>query len=116
MNFNDKAIKASEDVKSEMQRLNENLLDPLTVYTCPDNYITIGLLNVRSLVSKLPDIECDASASILCFTETWLQPDIESPVVRGKNQSLRSDRASGDIKGGVLVNLADNIKISNKHL
>ena len=56
-----------------------------------------------------------ASASILCFTETWLQPDIESPVVRGKNQSLRSDRASGDRKGGVLVNLADNIKISNDY-
>ena len=65
VNFNDKAIKASEDVKSEMQRLNENLLDPLTVYTCPDNYITIGLLNVRSLVSKLPDIECD-DCSCIC--------------------------------------------------
>ena len=38
-------------------------------------------------MSKLPDIESDdslASASILCFTETWLQPDIKSPVVLGK--------------------------------
>ena len=71
INFNAKAIKASQDVKDE--RLNKNQLSPLPMFTCPDNYISIALLNVRSLVAKLPDIECDhslTSASILCFTET----------------------------------------------
>ena len=49
VNFNEKAIKASKDVKDEMERLNENLLSPLPVYTCPHNCITLALLNVRSL-------------------------------------------------------------------
>ena len=31
VNFNEKAIKASKDVKDEMERLNENLLSPLRV-------------------------------------------------------------------------------------
>ena len=38
VNFNNKAIKASNYVKDEMERLNENLLSPLPVYTCPHNY------------------------------------------------------------------------------
>ena len=61
VNYNEKAIKASKDVKDEMERLNENLLSPLPVYTCPHNYITLALLNVRSPNAKLFDIECDDS-------------------------------------------------------
>ena len=113
VNFNEKAIKASQDVKNEMQRLNDNLLSPLPVYVCPDNHITLALLNVRSLNAKLPDIEYDDSltcASILCFTETWLTPQMEIPYVRGNYQAARADRTSGDNKGGVLVSLSDNIR------
>ena len=72
VNFNEKAIKATKDVKDEMKRRNENLLSPLPIYNCSHNYITFALLNVWSLNA---DIECDdslACAIILCFTETWL--------------------------------------------
>ena len=114
VNFNEKAIKASEDVKAGMERLNTNLLSPLPVYTCPDNYITLALLNIRSLYAKLADIDCDdslACASILCFTETWLTPQMETPCVRDNWQAARADRLSGDNKGGVLVSFSDTIRL-----
>ena len=117
VNFNEKAIKASQDVKGEMERLNKNLLSPLPMFTCPDNHISIALLNVRSLVAKLPDIECDhslTSASILCFTETWLTPQLSSPNILGNHQPIRSDRTSGDNKGGVLISIPANVQTSNE--
>jgi len=69
------------------------------MFACPDNYISIALLNVRSIVAKLPesDIEHDhslTSASILCFPETWLTPQLSSPVILGHHQVIRSDRMS----------------------
>ena len=117
INFNAKTIKASQDVKDEMERLNKNLLSPLPMFTCPDNCISIALLNVRSNVAKLPDIECDhslTSASILCFTETWLKPQLSSPVTLGNHQVIRSDRTSGDNKGGVLISIPTNMQASNE--
>ena len=112
LNFNDKAIKASDD--TDMHRLNNNLLSPLPLYTCPDNYNTIALLNVRSLILKLPDVNSDpslAAASILCFTETWLSPPIETPDIRGNCQTLRADHGSGERKGGVLISLPENVEV-----
>ena len=117
INFNAKVIKASQDVKDEMERLNNNLLSPLPMFTCPDNYISIALLNIRSLVAMLPDIQCDhslTSASILCFTETWLTPQVSSPVILGNHQVTRSDRTSGDNKGGVLISIPANMQASNE--
>ena len=117
INFNAKAIKANQDVKDEMKRLNKNLLSPLPIFTCPDNFISIALLNVRSLVAKLPDIECDpslTSASILCFTETWLTPQLSSPVILDNHQAIRSNRTSGDNKGGVLISTPANMQASNE--
>ena len=61
-----------------------------------------------------PDLECDDSltcASILCFTETWLTPQMVTSCVRGNNQAIRADRTSGNNKGGVLVSLSDNVKV-----
>lgn len=119
LNFNNKVIKASDDVKNEMVRFNQNLLCPLPVYTCPDDYITIALLNVRSLLPKLPDIESDdsfASASIFCFTETWLEPGlIESPSIRGNHGFVRLDNVSGEKKGGVLISYPERIQIVNSY-
>ena len=115
LNFNETVIKASDDVKNEMIRLNDKVLSPLPVYVNPEHYITIALLNVRSLIPKLPDIECDDSlavASIYCFTETWLQPGIESPsLICGNSTSMRVDSASGDRKGGVFISLPESVKI-----
>ena len=91
------------------------------MFACPDNYISIALLNVRSIVAKLPesdsDIEHDhslTSASILCFPETWLTPELSSPVILGHHQVIRSDRMSGDNKGGALISIPTNIQASNQ--
>ena len=119
INFNAKAIKASQDVKDEVKRLKKNLLSPLPMFACPDNYISIALLNVRSIVAKLPEsaIERDhsyTSASILCFTETWLTPELSSTIILGHHQVIRSDRMSGDNKGGALISIPTNIQASNQ--
>ena len=37
INFNAKAIKASQDSKDEVERLTKNLLSPLPMFACPDN-------------------------------------------------------------------------------
>ena len=78
LNFNSKSIKKSIDVENEMVRLNNNLFPPIPQVLCDSaSHFTITLLNMRSLVTKLPDISCDnslRSASILCFCETWLNP------------------------------------------
>jgi len=70
-------------------------------------------------VAKLPesDIERDhslTSASILCFTETWLTPQLSSPVILGHHQVIRSDRMSGDNKGEVLISIPANVQASNQ--
>ena len=61
VNFNPKANKASDNVKEEMARLAQNLLCPLPLFTPPNHSYTIALLNVRSILPKLPDIDCDSS-------------------------------------------------------
>ena len=67
LNFSSKAIKASQDVNEPSDH---------------DDGIKRALLNSRSIVSKLPDIEQDTnftSANVACFTETWLKPNQNSP-------------------------------------
>ena len=59
LNFNNKAIKKSIDVENEMLRLNSNLLQPLPEVLSDPYHLTIALLNVRSIVAKLPDIHAD---------------------------------------------------------
>ena len=58
-----------------MARLNTNLLQPLPDVSCDSaSHVPIALLNVRSILAKLPDIRADknlTSASILFFSETW---------------------------------------------
>ena len=77
LNFTNKAIKKSIDVENEMLRLNSNLLHPLPDLLNDPYHLTIALLNVRSIMAKLPDIHADKnlrSASIPCFCETWRNP------------------------------------------
>ncbi len=86
LNFNPIAIKASGDIKTEMERLTGNLLNFSAVipaiYSPDSNTITVVLLNVRSISSKFPDIVQDAtliSADVACITETWLRQSQTSP-------------------------------------
>ena len=70
LNFNAKAIKKSTDVENEMVRLTSNLLQPMPQMSSGPYHVTIVLLNIRSLVAKLPDMRAEnslRSASILCF-------------------------------------------------
>ncbi len=119
VNFDPKAIKASQDVKKEVERLSEHLWKPLPVFTCPplaDNVISIALLNIRSIVPKIPDIERDSSlesATILCFTETWLTRRQMSPVFFDHHTVVRSDRVSGENKGGVMISMPQTMLISD---
>ena len=82
LHFNGKAIKNSTEVENE---INSNRLQPLPQVLCDSSsQFTIALLNVRSILAKLPDIAADnrlKSASVLCFCETWLNPSQLSPVI-----------------------------------
>ena len=97
LNFDPKAIKASDAVKAEMQRLSQNILIPIPVYyslQSLSHHITITLLNVRSISPKLPDIHHDQllkSAAILCFTEAWLSQQRASPTLVDNHTVLRCE-------------------------
>ena len=105
-NLNVKAIKKSIDVENEMFRLNSNLLQPVPPVSCDSScQVTIALLNVRSILAKLPDIRADhslRSVSILCFCETWLNASQPSPVLLHNQIDIRCDRITCENKGGVL--------------
>ena len=116
LNFSASAIKKSNDVHSEMIRLNTKLLPTVHKLQCHHNHVTIALLNIRSIVAKLPDIACDDNlkyASILCFCETWLTPPRPSPVVQKNQIAVRCDRASGDNKGGVMISVPECMQPTN---
>ena len=116
-NFNAKAIKKSIDVESEMVRLNTNLLQPVPEVACDSSsHITIALLNVRSILAKLPDIGADSSlrsASILCFCETWINASQPSPVLLDNQIDIRCDRITCESKGGVLMCVPSRMNPSN---
>ena len=119
LNFNSTAIKKSIDVENEMFRLNSNLLQPVSQITCdPSSHVTIALLNVRSILAKLPDIRADhslRSASILCFCETWLSASQPSPVLLDDQIDIRCDRVTCENKGGVLLCVPSHMNPSNVH-
>ena len=110
LNFNPNAIKASQHVKLEMERLNNYLLNPIPVITnlLPlASHISIALLNTRSILIKLPDINQDDSlkfSHVVCFTETWLKHDQHSPNLADHQVIARKDRdIINNTKGGVLI-------------
>ena len=90
-----------------MVRLNANLLQSVLEASCdPFSCVTIALLNVRSILAKLPDIRADnslKSASILCFCETWLNASQPSPILLEHQIDIRCDRVTCENKGGVLI-------------
>ena len=73
------------------------------VQLLPSTHLTVALLNVRFIVSKLNDIHADHflnSADVLCFCETPEQP---SPIVKADHVIHRCDRATSDHKGGTML-------------
>lgn len=59
LNFTNKAIKKSINVDNEMFRLNSKLLPPLPEMPYEPSHVTIALLNVMSMLAKLPDVRAD---------------------------------------------------------
>ena len=124
LNFNRKAIKKSLDVEKEMVRLNSNLLQPIPQVMCNSiscSHLVIALLNVRSLVAKLPDVISNnslmsvMSAGILCFCETWLNPSQPSPVLKNDMVDIRYDRLTCENKGGVIMYVPSQMHPTNLH-
>ena len=121
MNFNAAAIKASIDIQNEITRLNTKLLENVPSLHCESlssSLVTIALLNVRSVVPKLPDIACDPQmkcASILSFYETWLTKTQPSPIISHAPLCIRCDRASDDNKGGVMICVSQDIRLTESH-
>ena len=117
VNFNAKAIRKSDLVDNEMTRLRSKLLQTVPPLQCPSctSHVTIALLNVRSIVAKLPDVEADhdlRSANVLCFCETWLSSVQPSPVVNKEHVVLRCDRLLNDHKGGAMISVHNIIQVS----
>jgi hypothetical protein len=118
VNFNPSAIKHSEKVEEEMCRLQNKTLPPLPLLQCQllpsTQHFTISLLNVRSIKPKICDItsdSCLALASIVCFTETWLCDQDDSPQLFDNHVILRCDRTSGNHCGGVMISLINTITV-----
>ena len=118
LNFTSKAIKKSIDVDNEMCRLNSNTLQPLPEVPYEPSHVTFALLNVRSIVAKLPDIRADInlkSANILCFCETWLNASQPSPMLLDDQIDIRCDRMTNENRGGVLICVPGLMSPTNMH-
>ena len=101
-----------------MARLNTRLLQTVPQFSCPNNSVTIALLNERSINAKLSDIHKDSSlnrASVMCFCETWLTPTLRSPLVLDNQIDIRCDRATGDNNGGVMICCPQTMEPSRTH-
>ena len=102
-----------------MVRLNSNLLQPIpqmSYHSTFLSHLTIALLNVRSLLAKLPDIKADnslMSATIQCFCETWLNASQPSPVLNDDHIDIRCDRVTSANKGGVMMYVPNQMHLFN---
>ena len=98
-----------------MARLRSKLLQtvlPMQCLPCT-THVTLVLLNVRSIVSKLVDIQADHelnSANVLRFCETWLSSTQLSPVIKTDHVVLRCDRATNDHKDGTMISMPHSMQ------
>ena len=117
LNFNKKAFKTNNKVNKEMCRLRENfLIIPQDMdFTTPIKCITIGLLNVHSLVHKIKHIQQDKiynTCNIACLTETWLNINTTFTGLSTERRYIRNDRTQDNtVGGGVLIDVKAFISI-----
>ena len=115
-NFKPVNIKVNADVVTEMQRLSTLTLpsEPVPkVLSLPgDNWIKISHINVHSYLAKHEDIIRDEAmkhANIMCFTETFLQPQQQLDKLPMQEECIvfrldREQRNNEDLaKGGILM-------------
>ena len=101
-------------VRSDMERLVNKCVQPIPLpcFINFQKYITIALLNVRSIINKVVDIKHDSilqAADVLCFCETWLKPSDPTPCVKPNHNVERCDRVSGR-GGGLLVSIPNTMQ------
>ena len=119
LNFNATAIKSSDKVQKEMDRLNTKLLvtvPQLQYHSLSNSHVTLALLNVRSITAKTPDILQDkylGCANVLCFCETWLSLSHLFPPLHDHHIMLRCDRATDNHKRGVMITVVQNMQPSH---
>lgn len=77
--------------------------------------LKIASLNVRSLVSKIEQIEVllsDEKLDLLGVSESWLKPSVTNNIVRIDNYKIyRWDRQANKRGGGVCVYVSRRIKV-----
>ena len=115
LNFTRKAI---IDVDNEKFRLNSNLLQFVPQVPYNPFHVTTALLNVSSILAKLPDITTDPnliSASILCFCETWLSPSQPTPLLLDDQIDIRCGPFTCENKSGVLICVLSQLNPANVH-
>ena len=118
LNFTSKAIKKSIYVDNEMCRLNSNTLQPLPEAPYDPSNVTFALLNVRSILAKLPDVRADKNLSCadkLCFCETWLNASQPTPVLLDDQVDIGCDRMTNENRGGVLICVPSHMSLTNVH-
>ena len=119
LNFNLAAIKKSVKVEAEMERLANRIVQCMlkpSFIQLSTQHMTICLLNVRSVINKLEDINHDTilqSVDMLCLSETWLSPLTQTPSVIDGYNVIRCDRTSASRGGGVMIAHKQDIKCSS---
>ena len=83
---------------------------PLLITCC----FIIFHCNARGIFSKFTEINSRIALmikkpSILCFTETWLNPSIGRIIISGYSVVVRRVRGDGRQGGGVIIFVADSI-------
>jgi hypothetical protein len=81
-----------------------------------NNYINVAHINIRSLRNKVEEIEILLKIcrfDILAVTETYLDKNIDNMQLEIENYKIvRRDRLTGQVGGGCLVYISDNINLS----
>ena len=107
-NFNAKLIYRHEKVHQSLQLMTPFESDQ----ACQNGTYEIIHHNVQGLRSKLTDIKSNgdmSSASVLAFTETWLQSGVESDHIALEDYMIcRKDRSDG--RGGVALYVLNTLK------
>jgi len=102
--------------------MSNNLIDVQqmkTVYNTEKQMIKCGILNIRSLSTKVLIVNymiTDLKLDVLCLTETWLKPDEYIILNESAPQDYcyKNESHPKDKGGGVATIYSNNLSISQK--
>ena len=91
-------------------RLNTKLLSTSSpqLHSLCNKHVTYALLNVRCLCAKIGDLQHDLNlkyAHVVAFCETWLSTSQSVSQVFHNHSTIRCDRRTPDIHGGVMMSI-----------